>query len=66
MAYYNDLREFLKVLEENGKLFRIRRPVLRETELMPLYRLQFRGLPENKRKAFLFENVVSVNGQKAR
>lgn len=64
MAYYNDLREFLKVLEENGKLFRIRRPVLRETELMPLYRLQFRGLPENKRKAFLFENVVSVNGQK--
>jgi 4-hydroxy-3-polyprenylbenzoate decarboxylase len=43
MAYYNDLREFLGVLEENGKLVRIRRPVVRETELMPLYRLQFRG-----------------------
>ena len=64
MPYYADLREFLAVLEAKGQLVRIRRPVVRETELMPLYRLQFRGLPEKSRRAFLFENVVGVRGDK--
>jgi 4-hydroxy-3-polyprenylbenzoate decarboxylase len=64
MSYYHDLREFLVVLERSGNLVRIQRPVFRETELMPLYRLQFRGLPENERRAFLFENVVGVDGQR--
>lgn len=64
MSYYIDLREFLRVLDEKGKLVRVRRPVVRETELMPLYRLQFRGLPDEQRKAFLFENVVGINGDK--
>jgi len=64
MPYYDDLREFLNVLEKRGKLVRIKRPVARDTELMPLYRLQFRGLPEQDRKTFLFENVIGANGHK--
>ncbi len=31
---------------------------------MPLVRWQFRGLEEDQRKAFLFENVVDVRGRK--
>lgn len=30
----------------------------------PLMRLQFRGLPEEDRKAFLFENVIDSRGRK--
>ena len=39
-------------------------PVNKDTELHPLVRLQFRGLPETARKAFLFENVVDGRGRK--
>ena len=54
MAYYRDLRELIQALEKQEKLFRIRRPVTRETELLPLYRLQFRGLGGGERRGFLF------------
>ncbi|GAI28631.1 unnamed protein product, partial [marine sediment metagenome] len=64
MAYYKDLREFTKALEANNKLVRIKREIDKDTELMPLVRWQFRGLPEVERKAFLFENVVDVNGRR--
>jgi 4-hydroxy-3-polyprenylbenzoate decarboxylase len=64
MPYYNDLREFIQELDKKSLLVRISRPVVRETELIPLYRLQFRGLPEEKRKAFLFENVMGASGKK--
>jgi len=64
MAYFKDLREYLNYLEEKDKLFRIKRPIVKETELTPLVRLQFRGLPEEKRKGFLFENVVDVKGRR--
>lgn len=63
MAYYHDLRELIQALEKRDKLFRIRRPIVRETELMPLYRLQFRGLGEEARRGFLFEKVVDINGK---
>ncbi|MDP2644267.1 MAG: UbiD family decarboxylase [Desulfobacterales bacterium] len=63
MAYYQDLREFILTLEQAGKLVRIHRPMIRETEIMPLSRLQFRGLPEEERKVFLFENVMDVKGR---
>jgi len=62
--YYRDLREHLAALEEKGKLLRIQRQVNKDTELMPLVRWQFRGLEEDQRKAFLFENVVDVKGRK--
>jgi len=64
MAYYRDIRELIQVLEKQSKLWRIRRPVVRETELMPLFWLQFRGLDEAARGAFVFENVVDVKGKK--
>jgi 4-hydroxy-3-polyprenylbenzoate decarboxylase len=64
MGYYKDLREFLEVLEKHGKLARVKRPVSKETELMPFFRLQFRGLPEEERRVFLFENVLDCKGKK--
>jgi 3-octaprenyl-4-hydroxybenzoate carboxy-lyase len=45
-------------LEEHGQLVRVNRPVNKDTELHPLVRWQFLGLPERQRKAFLFENIV--------
>jgi 4-hydroxy-3-polyprenylbenzoate decarboxylase len=64
MAYYRDLREYIQALEASGKLVRIREPVNKDTQLHPLTRLQFRGLPETERKAFLFENVCDSKGWK--
>ena len=64
MAYYKDLREHLRALEDRGKLVRIKREINKDTQLHPLVRLQFRGLPEKERKAFLFENPVDSRGRK--
>jgi len=52
MAYYKELREQVAALEEAGKLVRVKREINKDTELHPLVRLQFRGLPEAERKAF--------------
>src|SRR3972149_427454 len=62
--YYQDLREYLELLEERGKLIRIEREINKDTELMALVRWQFRGLLEEERKAFLFEKVTDVKGRK--
>ena len=62
--YYRDLREYLSVLKENDLLYEIDRPVKKETELTAIARLQYRGLPEDKRKGFVFNNVQGVNGRK--
>jgi 4-hydroxy-3-polyprenylbenzoate decarboxylase len=62
-SYYRDFRDHLQVLEERGKLVRIKRAISKDTELMPLVRWQFRGLEERERKAFLFENVVDAKGR---
>jgi 4-hydroxy-3-polyprenylbenzoate decarboxylase len=64
VPYYKDLREHIEALEANGKLIRIKREIRKETQLMPLVRWQFRGLPEEERKAFLFENVIDAKGKK--
>ena len=64
MAYHKDLRQHLKALEEHGKLIRIDSPINKDTQLQPLVRLQFRGLPEEQRKAFLFTNVFDSRGKK--
>ncbi len=61
---YNDLRELVAALEENGKLLRISREINKDTELHPLVRWQFRGLKEEARKAFLFENVTDSKKRK--
>ncbi len=54
------------MLEENGKLVRIKREINKDTELHPLVRWQFRGLEEEDRKAFLFENVTDSKNRKYR
>lgn len=59
---YQDLREFITVLESAGKLIRVTRAINKDTELQPLVRLQFRGLKDEDRKAFLFENVTDAKG----
>jgi 4-hydroxy-3-polyprenylbenzoate decarboxylase len=64
MNYYKDLREYINALDKNGFLWRIKSPVKKETELMPVVRWQFRGLEEEKRRAFLFENVTDQKGRK--
>src|ERR1043165_3969021 len=61
---HHDLRESIAALEAAGKLVRIRRAINKDTELHPLVRWQFRGLKEDQRKAFLFENVVDSKGHK--
>ncbi len=64
MAYFKDLREHIKALEEAGKLVRVTEEVNKDTEMHPLMRLQFRGLPEEDRKAFFFEKVVDNRGRR--
>jgi len=62
---YSDLRKHLTILEKEDLLYKIKRPINRNTELHPLVRWQFRGgLSEKDRKAFLFENVVDSKGKK--
>ena len=64
MGYFRDLHQWLAFLESRGELRRIGRPVNKDTEMHPLVRLQFRGLPESERKGWLFENVTGVAGRK--
>jgi 4-hydroxy-3-polyprenylbenzoate decarboxylase len=60
---YEDLREFIAALETHGKLCRVHRRINKDTELQPLVRWQFRGLPEEARKGFLFDNVTDGKGR---
>src|ERR1700761_402450 len=60
-----DFQDHLKALEAAGLVTRIDRPIDKDTELHTLMRWQFvGGLPEDKRKAFLFTNVVDGRGKK--
>jgi UbiD family decarboxylase len=62
---YPDLRGHLKKLEEKGLLVKVKKEINKDTEIHPLVRWQFvGGLPEEERKAFLFENVVDSQGRK--
>jgi UbiD family decarboxylase len=63
-SYWPSLGKYVEGLEQAGKLVRITTPINKDTELHPLVRLQFRGLPERERKAFLFENVIDSHGRK--
>ncbi len=63
MSYYKDMRDHLAMLEKKGKLVRIEREINKDTEMHPLMRLQFRGLPEEERKAFFFEKVTDNRGR---
>ncbi|MGH3435857.1 MAG: UbiD family decarboxylase [Sciscionella sp.] len=58
-----DFREYLSLLDDRGLLVRVRRAINKDTEMVPLVRLQFRGLPADQRRAFLFENVTDSRGR---
>ena len=61
--YFADFRALIDDFERRGKLYRWGRPVNKDTELMPLMRLQYRGLPDDKRQVLLFENVLDSKGR---
>ena len=63
-SYYADFRDYLSVLEKRGKLHRWTRAVNKDSELMPLMRLQYRGIADDQRQAFLYENVFDSRGRK--
>jgi len=63
---YLDLHDHVRALEENGLLRRISQPIDKNAELDPLVRLQFRGLEEKQRKAFLFEKVTDSRNTRYR
>src|SRR4029453_12313608 len=46
-----------------GILHRISARIEKNSELMPLVRWQYQGLPDNQRKAFLFDNVTDPQGR---
>jgi UbiD family decarboxylase len=62
-TYFRDLREFISLLEETDNLHRISARIEKNSELMPLVRWQYQGLPDNQRKAFLFDNVTDPDGK---
>src|SRR2546429_202248 len=60
-----DFQDHLADLEANGLLVRIDRPINKDTELHPLVRWQFLGgVPEDKRRAFLFTHVTDAKGRR--
>src|SRR4051812_39358322 len=60
---YRSLRDYVDELSRRGLLHTIDETVCKDTELVPLVRLQFRGLPEDQRKAFWFRNVTDARGR---
>src|SRR5262245_58867771 len=60
-----DFQDHLADLAAQGLLVRIERPIDKDTELHPLVRWQFLGgVPEDKRRAFLFTNVTDAKGRR--
>src|SRR5690349_20741456 len=60
-----DFQEHLALLEAQGLVVRVDRPIDKNTELHPLVRWQFQGgLKEDQRRAFLFSNVTDASGRK--
>lgn len=62
MVEFATLEDNINSLEENGFIRRVTEPINKDTELMPLVRCQFRGLPEEERTGWLFENPVDSRG----
>ncbi len=59
-----DFQQHLADLEAAGLVERVDAPINKDTELHPLVRWQFvGGVPEDKRRAFVFSNVVDAKGR---
>ena len=57
-------RHTYKLWIVTGLLYRIKRPINKDTEMHPLVRWQFRGLGEDQRRAFYFEQVYDAKGKR--
>ena len=57
---YTNLRDYIEELKRQDLLRIIDEQVCKDTELVPLVRLQFRGLPESERRAFWFRDVTDA------
>jgi len=60
---YADVRQYLDELDRRDLLVRVDRKINKDTEIMPLVRWQFRGLPQDQRKGWLFANVTDSRGR---
>jgi UbiD family decarboxylase len=59
-----DFQQHLADLEAAGLVERIDAPINKDTELHPLVRWQFvGGVPEDRRRAFVFTNVTDLKGR---
>ena len=58
MAQIKNLRDFLAEARRRERLHEFTEPINKESELMPLYRVQTRGLPEEERALFLGQTLV--------
>lgn len=63
MPPFASLGQNIEALEDEGLLRRMSDPVNKDTELMPLVRCQFRGLPEEERTSWLFDNPTDSRGR---
>ncbi len=61
---YQDVRDYIEELTRRDLLHVIDDSLSKDTELVPLVRLQFRGLAEDKRKAFWFRSITDARGRK--
>ena len=62
-GYYKDLNEYIAALDDAGLLIRYKEAINKDTEMHPVVRLQFRGLKEEERKAWYFDNIHDSNGR---
>jgi len=62
MAYYKDFREYLKALEQKGKLTHIKREINKDTQLHPLVRLEFRVFPKKSAQHFYSKMLLTAGG----
>lgn len=58
---YRDLRTYLAVLEEKGKLKRVRKEVDKDWEIAAVCRQLFYKIPPQRRPALMFEKVKDFN-----
>ena len=54
---YADLREYLRALENKGKLKRVKKAVDKDWEVAAVCRQLFKKIPPERRPALLFENI---------
>src|SRR5712692_322038 len=58
---YEDLRQYLKVLEEKGLLCHVKAEVDKDWEISAVCRRTFRTIPQERRPALMFDCIKGYN-----